>query len=229
MTTVRTGRTWLGAAGWALIGAALLTGSLGPGLWVSGQISDERAFLTAKPCDVAGAPGEVPGAAGAGKAADAGGGPDCLRTVRGTVQSAERAKSGKTVMFRVVLVPPVPAPADRALNLNRQGELAELIEPGDEVAVRTWRDIQVSVSRGEVTETLPGLPDEDAAMTTGFTLVGVWLAALAFVAGFGSARRARRAAAGRPVAPPVRFGPPQAGGGVAVPVVGGVAAGRVLD
>ncbi|WCD87743.1 hypothetical protein KPP03845_104143 [Streptomyces xanthophaeus] len=220
MTTVRTGRTWLGAAGWALIGAALLTGSLGPGLWVSGQVADERAFLTAPPCGAGGV---------AGDSRDAPDTPDCLRTVLGTVESAEVAKSGRAKVFRVMLRPPVPAPANRSLNLDRQGELAELIEPGDEVEVRTWRDVQVSVSRGEVTETLPGLPDEDAAMTAGFTLVGVWLAALAFVAGFGSARRARHAAAGRPFAPRVSFGPAKAVGVVAVPLVAGFAAGRIWD
>ncbi|MEU9108367.1 hypothetical protein AB0D54_29360 [Streptomyces xanthophaeus] len=216
----RTGRVWVGAAGWALIGAALLTVSLGPGLWVSGQVADERAFLTAPPCGGSGAAGDT---------RDAPDTADCLRTVRGTVESAEVAKSGRSKMFRVVLRPPVAAPANRSLHLDRQGELAELIEPGDEVTVTTWRDIRVSVSRGAVSETLPGPPDEDAAMTTGFTLVGVWLAALAFVAGFGSARRARRAAAGRPFAPRVSFGPAKAVGVVAVPLAAGFLAGRVWD
>ncbi|MEU6757384.1 hypothetical protein [Streptomyces sp. NPDC046685] len=196
----------LGPLLWAVLGLALLALSAVPSLAVPGQIAVETAFLEARPCTdepVAGAT------------------TDCLRTVRGTARSAQYAKSGRAVMYQVQLRPPVPAPADRPLNLDPDGPLAERIRPGDPVEVTTWRNLQVAVSHEGVRETLPGLPDEDPAMSAGFTLIGVWLAALAFTASVGSARH--------PFAPRVRFGPAKWAGVVIVPLAAGFLSGNVAD
>ncbi|MEU4729204.1 hypothetical protein [Streptomyces sp. NPDC023588] len=204
----------LGPLLWALLGLALLALSAVPSLAVPGQLAVERAFLEARPC------ADEP-------AADAT--TDCLRTVRGTARSAQYAKSARAVMYQVQLRPPVPAPADRPLNLDPDGPLAERIQPGDTVEVTTWRNLLVAVSHDGVRETLPGLPDEDPAMSVGFTLIGVWLAALAFAASLGSARRTRALAAGRPFVPPVRFGPAKWAGVLVVPLAAGFLSGSVWD
>ncbi|MGW7455502.1 hypothetical protein [Streptomyces sp. NPDC054787] len=199
---------------WAVLGLALLALSAVPSLAVPGQIAVETAFLEARPCT------DEP-AAGATT--------DCLRTVRGTARSAQYAKSARAVMYQVQLRPPVPAPADRPLNLDPDGPLAERIRPGDPVEVTTWRNVLVAVSHDGVRETLPGLPDEDPAMSVGFTLIGAWLAALAFTASLGSARRTRALTAGRPVAPRIRFGPAKWAGVVIVPLAAGFLSGSVAD
>jgi hypothetical protein len=176
---------------WALLGLVLLGGSAAASIAVPGLVADEKAFLDAQPCDSGEAAGGTAGTA------------DCMRTIQGTVLSAEEAKSGKAKVFRVRLRPPVPDPADQPIDLDRHGELSELIKPGDEVEVTTWRYVQVAVGHDGVSETLPGLPDEDPTMFVGLSLAGVWLAVLAFIAAFGTARRARRAAlrASGPVRP----------------------------
>ncbi|MFJ8796563.1 hypothetical protein [Streptomyces sp. NPDC102487] len=210
----RVRQAWRHAVAWALLGVALLAAAAGPGAYVPERVAAERAFLEAKPCRV---DGREPARA------------DCLRTIRGTVWSAGSARNGRTTVFRVELKPPVPAPADRPLDLDAHGDLSELIEPGDTVEVTTWRDVRVAVGHDGVRETLPGLPDEDAAVLVGLTLVCVWSAVLALLAAFGSARRARRLTAGRPVAPRVRFGVAKAVGVVAVPIGTAILAGRLWD
>ncbi|MFD4864807.1 hypothetical protein [Streptomyces sp. NPDC058412] len=186
------------AAGWAAVGVALLALSAVLGSLITGQIDYEKSFLAARPC------AETQEAQGAreSQGTDA-----CLRTIRATVQSAQAAESGprNTTIFRVRLRAPVPAPADRPFDLDPDGELSRIVKPGAEVEVVTWRDVQVSVRHDGVGETLPGLPDE-ATMYVGITLVGVWMTGVAFIAAFGSARRSRRHAAGRPVTPRVGFG-----------------------
>ncbi|MET8330437.1 hypothetical protein [Streptomyces sp. NPDC005181] len=209
----RPGKAWLRAVTWALLGLVLLALSAVPSLPVPDRIADEKAFLNAQPC----------GSGPAGVTAD------CMRTIRGTALSAEQAKSGKATVFRVLLQAPVPAPADRPIHLDSHGELSVLIRPGDEVEVTTWRNVQVAVSHDGVRETLPGLPDEKATMLVGLTLAGVWLAVLAFIAAFGSARRARRFATGRSFAPRVPFGPAKCVGVVAVPLAAGFFSGRIWD
>ncbi|MFJ4963391.1 hypothetical protein ACIP6P_13240 [Streptomyces sp. NPDC088729] len=152
-----------------------------------------------------------------------------MRTVRGKVLSAERVKSARTTVFRVRLREPVPPPADRAVNLRADGELAAIVRPGDAIEVRTWRDVQVSVSRDGVSETLPALPDESATMFAGLALVGVWLSIVAFLASFGSARRARRIARGLSYPSRIPFGAAKLAGVVAAPLAVGYLAGRVWD
>ncbi|WP_030721865.1 hypothetical protein [Streptomyces sp. NRRL F-2580] len=183
---------WWEAVGWSLLGVVLAALSVAGGSLVPGQIAYEESFLGARPC--------------AGAAAERGTDP-CLRTTRATVLSAQPAKSGakKATVFQVRLLGPVPAPADRPFHLDPDGELSRLVEPGEEVEVVTWRDVQVSVRQGGVSETLPGLPDE-ATMYVGITLVGVWMTGVAFIAAFGSGRRARCRATGRPVTPRGGFG-----------------------
>ncbi|MEV0643175.1 hypothetical protein AB0I77_51460 [Streptomyces sp. NPDC050619] len=210
----RSGRAWLRAVACALLGLALLAGSAALSTLVPEQVAAEKAFLDAQPCGSEGATGDTA---------------DCMRTIRGTVLSAERAKSGRATVFRVQLRPPVPAPADRPLHLDTHGELPELIKPGDEVEVTTWRNVQVGVSHDGVSETLPGLPDEDATMLAGITLAGAWLGILAFIAAFGGARRAHRATTGRPSPPRIRFGPAKCAGVVAAPLVAGYFAGHAWD
>ncbi|GAA2635771.1 MULTISPECIES: hypothetical protein [Streptomyces] len=189
----RARREWLLSGAWALLGLVLLALSAAVGSLITGQIADEEAFLRAQPC--AGAR-EVPGTE-----------EDCLRTIRATVRSAQDAKSGSrgADVFRITLRAPVPAPADQPFDLTSNGDLAQLVEPGEEVEVTTWRNVQVSVRQDGVTETLPGLPDE-ATMYVGLTLIAVWTTGLVFIAAFGSARRARCHATGRPVTPRVGFG-----------------------
>ncbi|MEU9164166.1 hypothetical protein AB0D29_28350 [Streptomyces sp. NPDC048424] len=186
---------WWGAVGWALLGVVLLALSAAVGSLITGQIAYEKSFLGARPCAEAREEREAQGTGA------------CLRTVRATVLSAQAAKSGpkKATIFQVRLRAPVPAPADRPFNLDPDGELSRLVKPGAEVEVVTWRDVQVSVRHDGVSETLPGLPDE-ATMYVGITLVGVWMTGVAFIAAFGSARRARCHATGRPVTPRVGFG-----------------------
>ncbi|MEW2487750.1 hypothetical protein [Streptomyces sp. NPDC048411] len=212
--STRSGKAWLRAVAWALLGLVLLAVSVAPSLPVPERIADERAFLDAQPC-------------GSGEAA--GGTAGCLHTIRGTALSAERVKSGKATVFRVQLRAPVPAPADRPMHLDSHGELSELLKPGDEVEVTTWRNVQVAVSHDGVSETLPGLPDEKATMLVGLTLAGVWLAILGFIAAFGSARRARCLATGRPFPPPVRFSLAKCVGVVAASLAAGFVAGSIWD
>ncbi|MFE9399946.1 hypothetical protein [Streptomyces flavidovirens] len=209
----RPGKAWLRAVAWGLLGLVLLALSAAPSLPVPERVADEKAFLNAPPC----------GSKATGGTADS----DCTRTIRGTVVSAERARSGKATVFRVQLQAPVPAPADRPIDL--QEELSDRIKPGDEVEVTTWRNVRVAASHDGVSETLPGLPDEKAAMLVGLTLAGVWLAILAFIAAFGSARRARRSATGRSFAPRVPFGAAKCVGVVAAPLAAGFLAGRIWD
>ncbi|WP_030764344.1 MULTISPECIES: hypothetical protein [unclassified Streptomyces] len=192
----------LRAVTWAVSGLILLVLSAAAGSRISGAIADEEAFLGARPCVATEAAGRNE---------------DCLRTIRATVLSAQNARSGKASVFQVRLRAPVPAPADQPFNLDSNGDLAYLIEPGEEVEVTTWRDNQVSVSQDGVAETLPGLPDE-ATMYVGLTLVVVWATALAFITAFGSARRARCHATGRSVTPRVGFGGAKALGMVIVPL-----------
>ncbi|MFF1503844.1 hypothetical protein ACFVZR_29175 [Streptomyces sp. NPDC058316] len=207
-------QTWWGAVVRALLGLVLLAVSAAAGIPVPDRIADEKAFLSAQPCSS----GDV----GRGDR-------DCLRTIHGTALSAERAKSGKATVFRVQLRAPVPAPADRPMHLDSHGELSERIKPGDEVEVMTWRNVRVAVTHDGISEILPGLPDEKATMLIGLMLAGVWSAVLAFVAAFGSARRARRFATGRPFAPRVPFGPAKCVGVVALPLVVAFVAGRIWD
>ncbi|MFE9932601.1 hypothetical protein [Streptomyces sp. NPDC005533] len=183
---------WWAGAGWALLGVVLLALCVAVGSLIPGQIAYEESFLGARPCTEAQAK----------RLTD-----PCLRTTRATVLSAGPAKSGpkKATVFQVRLRGPVPVPADQPFRLDPDGELSRRIRPGVEVEVVTWRDVQVSVRHDGVSETLPGLPDE-ATMYVGITLVGVWLTGVAFIAAFGSVRRARRHAGGRPVAPRVGFG-----------------------
>ncbi|WP_406367390.1 hypothetical protein [Streptomyces sp. NBC_00645] len=207
-------RAWLHAVAWVLLGSALLAVASGLTVAVPERVATERAFLDARPCDSdRGAPDTA----------------NCLRTIRGTVLSAGNAKSGKATVFRVRLRPPVPAPADQALDLDSHGDLSELIKPGEEVEVTAWRNVQVSVSHDGVRETLPGLPDEDATVFVGIALACVWSAALAFIAAFGGVRRAHRAATGRPVVPRVPFGVAKGVGVVVPPFVVALCAGRIWD
>lgn len=212
--SVGPGKARLRTVAWALLGLVLLALSAAPAIPVPERIADEKAFLAARPC---------------GGEEAARGTADCVRTVRGTALSAEHVKRGKATVFRVRLRAPVPAPADRPLHLDSYGELSELIKPGDEVEVTTWRNVQVAVSHDGISETLPGLPDEKATMLAGLTLAGVWAAILAFIAAFGSARRARRSATGRPFAPRVPFGPMKCVGVVAAPLAAAFFSGLVWD
>ncbi|MFJ9560877.1 hypothetical protein ACIRQQ_12645 [Streptomyces fuscichromogenes] len=204
-------RAWLSAAALALLALGLLGVAGAVARTLPGRVSEERAFLSARPC---------------GPAQDAGAG-DCLRTIRGTVQTAESVRSGRTTVFRVRLRPPVPAPADRPVDLD-SAALSDL-KPGDEVAVTAWRDLVVAVRHGSASERMGGLPDERAAPIAGTALAAGWAAVLALVAAFGTVRRARRAAARRPFTPRVRFGLPKALVVVAVPVAAGILSGAVRD
>uniref|UniRef100_A0AAU3HQH1 Integral membrane protein n=1 Tax=Streptomyces sp. NBC_01393 TaxID=2903851 RepID=A0AAU3HQH1_9ACTN len=206
---------WWHAAAWVLLGLALSAVAVGPSLYVPGKVATEAAFRDARPCA-----GEAP-------ARDDGAG--CLRTIRGTVLSARTVKSGRTKVFRVRLRPPGPAPADQSIDLDAHGDLSELVQPGEGVDVTTWRNDVVSVSQGGVRERLAGLPDEDPTVFTGAALVVVWSAVLAFIAAFGSARRARCLATGRPVVPRVPFGRAKPVGVVAVPLVAAFCAGHFWD
>ncbi|WP_328891545.1 hypothetical protein [Streptomyces sp. NBC_00316] len=210
----RSGKVWLRAVAWSLLGLVLLAVSAALSLPVPERIADEKAFLAARPC---------------GREEAATGTADCMRTIRGTALSAEHAKNGKTAVFRVQLQAPVPAPADQPMDLDSHGELSDLIKPGDEVEVTTWRNIQVAVSHDGVSETLPGLPDEQATMFVGLTLAGVWLAILAFIAALGSTRRARGLATGRPFPNSVRFSLAKCVGVVAAPLAAGFVAGGIWD
>ncbi|MFE3828370.1 hypothetical protein [Streptomyces sp. NPDC059092] len=203
---------------WSLLGVVFLVIAAALARPVPGQVADEEAFLNARPCDRDGT---------AERTAE--GSADCMRTIHGTVLSVETVKSGKVTVFRVRLRDPVPAPADRPLDLDVHGELSERVGPGDEVEVTTWRNVRVSVRHDGLGETLPGLPDEKATMLAGFALTGVWSAVLAFFAAFGSARRARRRAAGRAFAPRVPFGVAQCVGVVAVPLIVAYGTGLVWD
>ncbi|MGW7608056.1 hypothetical protein ACWGKW_12425 [Streptomyces sp. NPDC054766] len=207
-------QAWRHAAAWTLLGSALLAVASGVSVAVPERVATEKAFLAARPCD------------GDRAAPDTA---DCLRTIRGTVLSAENVKSGKATVFRVRLRPPVPAPADQALDLDSHGDLSELIKPGEEVEVTAWRNVEVSVRHDGVHETLPGLPDEDATGFVGIALACAWLAALAFIAAFGSVRRAHRAATGRPVVPRVPFGVAKCVGVVVPPFAVALCAGRIWD
>ncbi|MCX5193972.1 hypothetical protein OOK31_08685 [Streptomyces sp. NBC_00249] len=214
----RSATGWPWAVAWALLGLALLTLAAAPALTVPGLVAEERAYLDARPCDS--------GAARAGPRDTA----DCLRTTRATVLSAERVRSGKATVLRVRLAAPAPAPAAaRRIDLDAQGPLADLVGAGDRLEVTTWRDVQVSVSRDGIRETLPGQPDEGAAMSAALALAVGWPAALAFVAAYGSARRGRRRAAGLPCPPRVPFGAAKLVGVVVVPLAAGFLAQRLWD
>lgn len=93
----------------------------------------------------------------------------------------------------------------------------------------TWRNELVAVSQGGVREKLAGLPDEDPSVFAGIALVGVWSATLAFVAAFGTVRRARCLATGRPVVPRVPFGRGKCVGVMAVPIAAALCAGHFWD
>lgn len=212
--SARPWKAWLRAVAWALLGLVSLAVSAAPSISVPERIADEKAFLAAQPCGSEEAAGVLA---------------DCMRTIRGTALSAEDAKSGKAMVFRVQLQAPVPAPADRPMHLDSHGELSGLIKPGDEVEVTAWRNVQVAVSHDGISETLPGPPDEKATMLVGLTLAGVWLAILAFIAAFGSARRAQCFATGRPFAPRVPFGPAKCVGVVAAPLAAAYLANHIWD
>ncbi|MEU9455636.1 hypothetical protein [Streptomyces sp. NPDC048277] len=204
-------RAWASAVALVLLGLGLLGVAAAVAGLLPGRVAQERAFLSARPC-------------GAGERAGSG---DCLRTIRGTVLSAGPVRSGRTTVFRVRLRPPVEAPADRALDLDSVA-MSDL-EPGDAVTVTAWRDVQVAVGHDGATERLGGLPDERAAPVAGTALAAVWPAVLAFVAAFGTVRRARRAAVGRPFVPRVRFGLLKTLFVVALPIAAGIFAGSVWD
>ncbi|MEU6273184.1 hypothetical protein ABZ871_12375 [Streptomyces populi] len=210
----RTRREWRHAAAWTLLGLALSAVAVVPGSFVPGGVATEAAFEDARPC--------------AGEAEARDDGASCLRTIRGTVISAGNARSGKATVFRVMLRPPVPAPADRPIDLDAHGDLSERVEPGERVSVTTWRDDVVAVSQDGVRERLSGLPDEDPIMFIGAALVCVWSAALAFIAAFGGARRARRLATGRPVVPRIEIGAKSVPV-VVVPFAVAFCAGRLWD
>ncbi|MFD9570575.1 hypothetical protein ACFWBI_12070 [Streptomyces sp. NPDC059982] len=214
---------WCRAGAWALLALALSAATAPAALALPGVVADERVFARARPCGGDGAPAARDAAAAAAESAD------CLRTVRATVLSAGKVKSGRATVFRVRLRPPVPPPADRPVHLTAGGALSELVRPGAELEVTTWRGVQVSVARGGTVERLPGLPDEGAAMDTGVALVGVWSGGLALIAAFGAARRARRSAAGRTYVPRIRFGPAKGAGVLLVPLAAGFLARRLAD
>ncbi|MFF3448667.1 hypothetical protein ACFYXJ_16225 [Streptomyces sp. NPDC002667] len=203
------------AVAWTLLGLALAAVAVLPSAYVPGKVATEAAFRDARPC--------------AGHGAVSRDGASCLRTVRGTVLTARNAKSGRTTVFRVQLRLPVPAPADQPIDLDSHGDLSELVRPGERVNVTTWRDDVVAVRQGEVSERLSGLPDEDPAAFTGAALILVWSAVLAFVAAFGSVRRARRLATGRPVIPRVPFGRATSVGVLIVPFVAAFCGGYFWD
>jgi hypothetical protein len=211
----RTRRERRHAAAWTLLGLALSAVAAVPGSFVPGRVATEAAFEDARPC--------------AGQAAARDDGASCLRTIRGTVLSAQNAKSGKATVFRVRLRPPVPAPADQSIDLDSHGDLSELIEPGERVSVTTWRDDVVAVSQDGVRERLSGLPDETPTVLTGAALIVAWSAALAVVAAFGSARRARCLATGRPVVPRVPFNGVKFVAVVAVPLFAAFCGGHFWD
>ncbi|MGW1535698.1 hypothetical protein [Streptomyces aureus] len=208
-------RGWWHAAAWTLLGLVLSAVAAVPGFLVPERVATEAAFRHARPC--------------AADLVESGTGMSCLRTVRGTVLSAGIAKSGRTKVFRVRLRPPVPAPADQSMDLDAHGDLSELIRPGERVNVTTWRGDVVAVSQDGVREQLPGLPDEAPTVFTGAALAGVWSAALAFVAAFGSARRARCLATGRPVVPRVPFNGVKFVAVVAVPLFAAFCGGHFWD
>ncbi|GGW65496.1 hypothetical protein GCM10010381_58200 [Streptomyces xantholiticus] len=212
--SARPGKAWLRAVAWTLLGLVLLAVSAVPSISVPKRIADEKAFLEAQPCGSEEAAGVLA---------------DCMRTIRGTVRSAEDARSGRAMVFRVQLQAPVPGPAARPMHLDSHGELSELIKPGDEVEVTAWRNVQVAVSHDGISETLPGLPDQKATMLVGLTLAGVWLASLAFIAAFGSARRPQCFATDRRCAPRVRFGPAKCVGVVAAPLAAAYLASHIWD
>ncbi|MFF2364283.1 hypothetical protein ACFVU0_16445 [Streptomyces sp. NPDC058122] len=213
--SARIRQEWWHAAAWTLLGLVLSAVAVGPSLYVPGKVATETAFRDARPC--------------AGEAGVRDDGTSCLRTIRGTVLSAGTVKSGKSKAFRVWLRPPVPAPADQSIDLDAHGDLSELVRPGERVDVTTWRNDVVSVSQGGVRERLEGLPDDGPITFIGAALVVVWSAALAFIAAFGSARRARSLATGRPVVPRVPFAKAAPLGVMAVPFVAAICAGHFWD
>ncbi|MGW3912718.1 hypothetical protein ACWEBX_14515 [Streptomyces sp. NPDC005070] len=213
--SARIRQEWWHAAAWTLLGLVLSAVAVGPSLYIPGKVATEAAFRDARPC-----------AGGAGVRDD---GTSCLRTISGTVLSVRTVKSGKSKAFRIWLRPPVPAPADQSIDLDAHGDLSELVQPGERVDVTTWRNDVVSVSQGGVRERLDGLPDEEPIAFTGAALVAVSSAALAFIAAFGSARRARSLATGRPVVPRVPLGWGTPVGVMAVPVVAAICAGHFWD
>ncbi|MFJ6835593.1 hypothetical protein [Streptomyces sp. NPDC091209] len=212
--SARIRQEWSRSAAWALLGLALLAGMAGPSAFVPGKVATEEAFLAARPCHGETAAPDVT---------------NCTRTTRGTVLSVESAKSGRATVFRVRLRPPMPAPADQPIDLDRHGDLSERIKPGEQVEVTTWRNVLVAVSQDGVRETLPGLPDEDATVFVAVALMALWSAALAFVAAFGAGRRARRLATGRPALPRVSFGGGKGVGVIVVPAAAAFCAGHFWD
>ncbi|GGR26479.1 hypothetical protein [Streptomyces roseolus] len=198
-----------------LLGLLAVAGAVGLGAMLPGRIATERAYLGAVPC----AAGER------ATAADA----DCLRTVRGTVASVERVRSGRTHVLRVRLRPPVPAPLDRPLELSTRGELSEVLGPGDEVAVTVWREVRVSAHHAGRDEDVDARPDGEVGPLAGLAAACVWLAAVAFTGAYGGGRRSRRIASGRPVRARVGFGPARIGGVLGVPFLLGVAVGKIWE
>lgn len=198
-----------------LLGLLALGGAAGLGATLPGRIAAERAYLDAVPC-VAGEP--VP----AGPA-------DCLRTVRGIVESAGEVRSGRTDVLRVRLRPPAPAPLDRPLDLRTTGELAEVLGPGDVVEVTVWRDVRVSARHAGRSEDVDALPDGVVGPVAGLAAACVWVASVAFVGAYGGERRSRAMARDRPVRARVGFGPAKTAGVLGVPFLLGVVIGKIWE
>ncbi|NML55296.1 hypothetical protein HHL19_29685 [Streptomyces sp. R302] len=208
-----------GHRGWGLLcvllGLLALGGAVGLGAMLPERIDAERAYLDAVPC----AAGER------ATAADA----DCLRTVRGTVESVEKVTSGKARFLRVSLRPPVAAPLDRPLELSTRGELSEVLGPGDEVTVTLWRDLRVSAHHAGRSEDVDARPDSEVGPLVGLAAACAWLAAVAFTGAYGGERRARGIASGRPVQAKVGFGFAKLGGILGVPFLLGIVVGKIWD
>ncbi|MFF2779086.1 hypothetical protein ACFVU3_29860 [Streptomyces sp. NPDC058052] len=198
----------------ALLGLLSLGGAVGLGATLPDRIDTERAYLGAVPCGTAGEP-------------DAGA--DCLRTLRGTVESAEEVRRGKTRVVRVRLRAPAPAPLDTPLDLSTTSDLARALDPGDELEVTVWRDVRVSVHHGGLGDDADALPDGEVGPVAGLVAACAWLAAVAFTGAYGGERRARRMARGRFHRPRVGFGPARTAGVLAVPFLIGVVVGRIWE
>lgn len=125
-------------------------------------MAEEQAFLSAVPCNAAGA-----------STAPA----DCLHTVRSTVEGTVIRSSGRQETYQLELSG--PAPASGRLAMGTSGPLLKRLHPGDRVGVTVWRHYATAVSRAGLTqETIEnpvGDPDIDAALALGALGCGTYL------------------------------------------------------
>ncbi|MEV6210704.1 hypothetical protein [Kitasatospora sp. NPDC051914] len=142
--------TWtLGAA---LLGLAMLGGSVLTAGFLPETLARERAFRAARPCPADAAPQA-----------------DCLHTLHARVRGTVVDTRPKQQQYTLRLQGPPPVPAE--IDFQSPTPLLQHLRPGDEVTLTQWRSYTVTASRAGTAQHSTDTPVDEPELVTGLSLI----------------------------------------------------------